>query len=178
MKQKGWLGIAAGMMILAGSCSKTNVKAEEAEDPKKNDPNHAALTIIMEGRQYKFSDAMLHVTVESDGSWGFSFDEPSPSGSRGSVTGNHNIVGSYNWDDDGTAFMFEPSDKQPLAYQSYYDDGLEVSPGFIKITATGRRGDRLVGSFEVARAGATNGNTSAYEGETKISGSFDALIDD
>lgn len=95
---------------------------------------------------------------------------------HGTITTNLKGKGSVSWT-SGNQFNWEPENTSPrLFYQSYWDDGLKISTGFVDIWIVGKVGDMIEGIFEVADAGeyktATADTDNEYRGVKTIRGQF------
>lgn len=95
---------------------------------------------------------------------------------HGTITTNLKGKGSVSWT-SGNQFNWEPENMSPrLFYQSYWDDGLKISTGFVDIWIVGKVGDMIEGIFEVADAGeyktATADTDNEYRGVKTIRGQF------
>lgn len=138
-------------------------------------PEVSGLKFSIGNRQYSFNDDAIEAGLDNAGRFGMSWDLGAHSGS---LTGRGGTAGSYNWDDNLTQFLFVPGDMTPQqAFQAYYNDGLIVSAGHVKLTQVGVVGQRITGTFEIANAGSTNMETSAYMGDRKIVGAFNVMRD-
>lgn len=136
-------------------------------------PEVTGLKFWIGDQPYAFTDSVIDAGI-SNGIFGMSWDHVNHSGSLNCLGGS---PGTYNWSQT-TQFLFEPGDiTPPQAFQHYYNDGLTVSAGDIKITQRGTVGQRIVGSFEITNAGSTNTETSAYLGARKIVGVFNVMRD-
>lgn len=140
-------------------------------------PEVTGLAIWIGTKQYVFTDDMIDVSVESDGSLGMYWEG---SGGQGSLNCQKNKVDKYTWNSTSNQFLFEPSDITPLqAFQQLFNDGTTVSEGNIRITKSGGVGQKISGSFEIASAGRTNteSGNGEYLGASKVVGIFNVMRD-
>lgn len=131
--------------------------------------------IQLEGsKEYKYYKAKGFVT-----SSGISIEWEVPLDGEtwhGTITSTLKGKGSVSWSLDNQ-FNWEPENTSPrLFYQSYWDDGLKISGGFVDIWIVGQVGDMIEGIFEVYEAGeyktATADTDNEYLGVKAIRGQF------
>lgn len=140
-------------------------------------PDVSGITIWIGSKQYVFTDDMIDVSIDSDGSLGMYWEGSNGQGSLICLKGK---VGTYSWNSTSTQFLFEPADLTPLqAFQQFYEDGTIVSAGDIRITKSGGVGQIISGSFEIANAGRTNteSGNGEYLGSSKVVGVFKVMRD-
>ena len=124
-----------------------------------------------------FTDDMIDVSIDSEGSLGMYWEGSNGQGSLICLKGK---VGTYSWNSTSTLFLFEPADLTPMqAFQQFYEDGTIVSAGDIRITKSGGVGQIISGSFEIANAGRTNteSGNGEYLGASKVVGVFKVMRD-
>lgn len=85
-------------------------------------------------------------------------------------------VGDRPWSEHNQ-FHWEPEHTSPrLLYQSFWDDGLKVSAGFVNVTKIGKVGEMMEGHFELSNAGEYRSATATtdieYLGVKTVRGSF------
>ena len=150
--------VAILISLIFTGCSKSD---KELDDFK--------LTIVIDNKEYVFNDDMVDLTMDNTGAMGMSWEGPD---GMGSMTWEVNDTGRFQWNDNTNQFLFEPDDISPRqAFQSYYNDGLEVSTGEVTISESG---EIISGRIFIQQAGRTNteSGNGEYMGESRLTGSF------
>lgn len=142
-------------------------------------PDVNGLSIWIADRQYFFSDDMVEVTLQSNGTMGMAWEGPD---GMGSLIWKNNSTGQFPWNFTNTQFLFEPADIIPKqAYQSFMNDGVELSMGELTITKKAQKGQKLTGTIYIPEAGITitdeNGN-GEYLGFSRVVGAFNLMRDE
>lgn len=139
-------------------------------------PAVQGLVISIGTKKYIFNDAEVSASVGNgvDMSWATN------TGGKGGIRIEGNTINQYPWTETGSSFWFVPEGYKPRSvFTSMYDDQLKVSPGSIRITAIGKVGQLLTGSFVVDQAGQVeqeSGDGNSI-GQTKITGEFSLMRD-
>lgn len=137
-------------------------------------PVQLGVTVQMDGNIYFYEEGSAH----ADGI-GMGIEWEKVQGSEtlhGTITFRGLTRGSRPWTEE-SQFNWEAEGTGPrMFYQSFWDDGLKVSTGFVNITELGKVGEIVAGHFELSNAGeyrAATGTTDIeYVGVRTIRGSF------
>ncbi len=150
--------------------TKATISAKVKVLPEENEGMH----IKMGGKEYHYTEGWLSYI---DGKYDMQFSiEHNGVTYYGSMAWNESSNGNSNWSDDNQ-FNWEPEDMSPRSvYQSFYNDGLDISAGHIEIynEEPPKIGDLVYGAFVIDNAGITNteSGNAEYLGHTKIEGVF------
>jgi hypothetical protein len=126
------------------------------------------------GTMHFYDEGTAHVDVDGMGiEW-----ERTVGGEtfHGNIMLRGTLAGSRPWTEENQ-FHWEPEHTSPrLLYQSFWDDGLKVSSGFVNVIKVGKVGEIIEGHFELSNAGeyrsATGTSDIEYLGVKTVRGSF------